>query len=360
MKKFPILYKLTSKEQIQQWQIVSDKNTFYTIEGIKDGKLTQSLPTICTAKNIGKVNETTPEQQAELEAKAKHQKKLDAGYAEVLGKGIKLYSPMLAFELEIDSLTFENRRVFIQPKLDGIRAISKNNKLFSRNGKIFTSCPHLHQDLTILDGELYNHEFKDNFNQIVSFVKKKIITEEEDQFAEHIQFWVYDFPECKDVFSQRYEELKKWYRLNKTKYIKLVPTYEVFNLQELENKHAEFISEGFEGSIIRLDLGPYEHKRSKQLLKYKEWQDKEFEILDVIEGEGNRTGTAGKFVLSLDKEKKIEFESNIKGEFSYLTKLLQEKKNLIGKLATVKFFNYTPAGVPRFPYVIKIDRQGYE
>lgn len=358
-KDFPILYKYTNKGQIQQWQIVVERNTFYTIEGIKNGKLTTSLPTVCIEKNIGKANATTSSEQAWLEAKAKYKKKIDSGYSEELNPAQKFFIPMLAHEVELDSLDY-TQEIYLQPKLDGVRAISKDNKLTSRNGKEFISCPHLYQNEVILDGELYSHEYRDDFNKIISLVKKTKLTPKDlDATKQKIKHYVYDFPEVKEVFSVRYKELKKWVsQFKNKKYIEIVPTILVKNKEEFHNAHEDFIQQGYEGTIVRLDKGPYEHKRSKQLLKYKDWQDAEFEILDVIEGEGNRTGTVGKFVLKLNS--KETFESNIKGDIEYLSTLLKEKNKLKGKLATVKFFRYTPAGVPRFPYVIKINRIEYE
>lgn len=359
MDNFPILYKLTVNNQIQQWQIVVENNTFYTIEGIKEGKLTKSLPTICHPKNIGKSNELTANQQAYVEALAKYKKKVESGYSETLLKEHKFFIPMLAHNLDIDTLDY-GIGVYIQPKLDGIRAISKDNKLTSRNGKEFLSCPHLLQNEVIIDGELYSHEYSQDFNQIISLVKRtKILAHHLEETKKKIKHYVYDFPIVQDVFSKRYKELQKWLNtFNKKEFIELVPTFKIENKQDLLTFHEQFIEKGYEGSIIRLDKGPYEHKRSKQLLKHKEWKDYEYTILDVIEGIGNRAGTVGKFLLKLDDNN--TFESNIKGEFSYLRQLLKEKESIIGKKATVKFFNLTPAGVPRFPYVIKIDRDNYE
>jgi hypothetical protein len=95
------------------------------------------------------------------------------------------------------------------------------------------------------------------------------------------------------------------------------------------------------------------------LLKRKEFQDSEFKILDIVEGVGNKSGMAGYMVFK--NHKGIEFHSNIKGTRLYLKELLKNKNKLIGKTATVKYFNLTPEDeIPRFPYVINIDRESYE
>jgi DNA ligase-1 len=124
----------------------------------------------------------------------------------------------------------------------------------------------------------------------------------------------------------------------------------------IERLYGEYVDDGYEGQMIRVNK-PYENKRSKFLLKHKTFQDQEFKILDIVEGEGNRTGTAGYMVFEIAGQR---FKSNIKGEFEHLQRILQERDLLIGKTATIKYFNLTPAGIPRFPYVTKINREEYE
>ena len=102
--------------------------------------------------------------------------------------------------------------------------------------------------------------------------------------------------------------------------------------------------------MIRATESPYENKSSKNLLKRKEFIDEEFEVVDIEEGAGNRTGTA-KHLVCKNKDGSV-FNSNIKGTFEYLGEILKNKKNYVGKLATIKFFQYTPDGVPRFAYAI--------
>ena len=359
-KKFPILYKYTTIGTIQQWQIVVENDCFWTIEGLKGGKLTQSEPTICLSKNVGRSNETSASAQALKEAAARHTKKINSGYNEVLSAKPKFFEPMLAQKLEDREKLLFTVPTYISYKLDGLRCISVQSSLMSRNGKPFITCPHLHQDIAILDGELYNHELRDNFNKIVSLVKRDSPTKEElKETSEKVQHYVYDLPSYNGVFSERYKELKYLIESDQLpKGVVLVPTYEVRNREEIDEYHNLFLEQGYEGSIIRLDLGPYENKRSKQLLKYKNWQDDEFTIVNVIEGIGNRAGMVGSFDMRLPDG--TQFFSNIKGEHSYLKDLWVNRNSLLGKTATVKFFNYTPAGKPRFPYVIKIDRESYE
>lgn len=356
MTELPILYKYTTTGKIQQWQIICppNENYYYTVEGIKDGKLTVSDPTYCLGKNIGKSNETSDEQQAQNEALAKWEKKVRSGYNKVLTNEKKFFEPMLAHEFSKYSKLLFTVRTFIQPKLDGVRCYMNGSQLTSRNGTEIVSCPHLNL-MFGLDGELYNHDLHDDFNKIISLTRKIKPTQEEIQeAAEKVQFWAYDYPTLSHhVFSKRYNLLTRLIQEDDFGgRIKLVPTYEIKSMEELQEHHAKFISEGYEGSIIRMDLGPYENKRSKQLLKYKDFQDAEFKIVDITPGLGNRGNVAGRLICELPNGK--TFGCSMTGTLEFMERVLHDKDKIIGLEATVKFFEYTPDLVPRFPVLKNI------
>ena len=385
--KLPTLYKKTTIGKTQTWEIEVSGNKFRTISGQADGKKITNNWTVCQGKNVGKKNATTGEEQALKEAEAKHKKKLEAGYHLNL-KNIskkRFYEPMLAQDFKnknrqkevmanIDS-TF-GTPIFSQPKLDGIRCIAMREGLFTRAGKEITAVPHISEALepffkkypnATLDGELYNHAYKDDFNKIIHLVRKQNLTDEHlAESKEMIQYWIYDAPVIgegfggrynwteKDSFSDRTSILDAQFPnlgLDKEDCLVIVPTVEIHGREQLDRCYEDYIEAGYEGQMIRLD-GPYENKRSPRLLKRKEFIDEEYTILGYEEGEGNRAGTIKHFKFK-NKDGK-EFNSNVKGSFSYLTKLLEIADTLIGKDATIKYFNLTPDGVPRFPYVIAI------
>ena len=382
------LYKKTTIGKTQTWEIEVSGNKFRTISGQSDGKKITNKWTVCEPKNVGKKNATTGEEQALKEAEAKHKKKLEAGYHLNL-KNIskkRFYEPMLAQDFknknrqkevmsEIDEV---GDGVFSQPKLDGIRCIAMREGLFTRSGKEITAVPHIYEELepffekypnAVLDGELYNHAYKDDFNKIIHLVRKQNLTDEHlEESKKMIQYHIYDAPVIgngrwamseKDSFSDRTSTLDSFFHYLKydnlnTKYedsIVIVETIEIHGREQLDRCYEDYIEAGYEGQMIRLD-GPYENKRSPRLLKRKEFIDEEYTILGYEEGEGNRTGTIKHFKFK-NKEGR-EFSSNVKGTFEYLTKLLKTADTLIGKEATIKYFNLTPDGVPRFPYVIAI------
>ena len=385
--KLPTLYKKTTIGKTQTWEIEVSGNKFRTISGQADGKKITNNWTVCQGKNVGKKNATTGEEQALKEAEAKHKKKLEAGYHLNL-KNIskkRFYEPMLAQDFknknrqsevmadlqQVDGGTVGT--VFSQPKLDGIRCIAMREGLFTRTGKEITAVPHISEALepffklypnATLDGELYNHAYKDDFNKIIHLVRKQNLTDEHlSESAEMIQYHIYDSPVIgngkwamteKDLYSDRTSKLDASsvnLKLEKQDCLVIVPTVEIHGREQLDRCYEDYIEAGYEGQMVRLD-GPYENKRSPKLLKRKEFVDEEYKILGYEEGEGNRAGTVKHFKFK-NKDGK-EFNSNVKGSFSYLTKLLEIADTLIGKDATIKYFNLTPDGVPRFPYVIAI------
>ena len=364
--KLSMLFARTNTGAIQTWTIEVSGDKYRTHYGQVDGEIQTTEWTICEGKNAGKKNETSAEEQALKEAKATWKKKKESGYFDNI-KDIDndtFTEPMLAksYDDYKDELKYP---VYSQPKLDGIRCIVKKDGMWSRNGKPIVSAPHVLVALrdffnkfpnAILDGELYADKFANDFNAICSLVKKTKPTPQDlEDSAKNIQYWVYDWILPK-TFSDRNIDITAY--VNNNNVVRRVSTHRVDTITQLNELYEKYIDEGYEGQMVRTD-GPYENKRSKHLLKRKEFQDSEFKILDIVEGVGNKSGMAGHMVFKNHKD--IEFHSNIKGDREYLKELLKNKNKYIGKSATVKYFNLTPGDeIPRFPYVINIDRESYE
>lgn len=358
------LFARTNTGAIQSWTVEVEYDQFRTVYGQVGGKFQTTNWTKCYPTNEGRSNERNAEQQALFEAEALWKKKKESGYYEHIDDVDKqvFIEPMLAkkFEDYHDELVYP---LYNQPKLDGLRCVITNTSMKSRNGKTYNSCPHILEQLqsfflkhpdVVLDGELYNHTLKHDFNKITSLVKKTKPTKQDlIESSNIIQYWVYDciLPNVQATFQERIVFLRE--ELQDLCSIIIVPTFLAPSKEVLDLSYETYIHEGYEGQMIRMNRA-YENKRSKYLLKRKEFQDQEYVILDIIEGEGNKSGMAGAMVFK--NECGYEFNSNIKGSREYLQELWHSKQELIGKLATVQFFNKTPPPrlVPRFPYVIRI------
>jgi DNA ligase-1 len=368
--KLDTIYKKTKTGATQEWTIEVVGNKYRTHSGQVGGVITTNEWTICYGKNVGRANATTDKEQAMLEAVAKRTKKLESGYFENIKhiNKTQYFEPMLASKWE-DSKDKINYPIFSQPKLDGIRCIVTKDGMFSRNGKPIISAPHIIESLSevfdvypdmVLDGELYADKFANDFNKIVSLVKKSKPTDTDlKESKKNIQYWIYDLPDNNIQFGDRCDRLHNLFNTfdSFSKHCIEVETTLCMSEDDVMDLYEGYVDAGFEGQMLRLN-GKYENKRSKNLMKHKSFIDEEYIIKGIVEGEGNRTGTVGYMVFETADGK--PFKSNVKGTWEETTEMLKNKKQLIGKQATIKYFNLTPDGIPRFPYVINIDRESYE
>lgn len=354
------LFKRAVNGKTLEWEVEVNGACFRTISGYTDGIKTTSEWTCCEAKNVGKKNSTTGEEQALAEATAMHRKRKETGSFENISEiDTPIYfKPMLAHDYNDykDKIKFP---LYSQPKLDGVRCIVRADGMWSRNGKPIISAPHIFESLKflfeanpdlILDGELYCDKGTAGFNTIISCVRKTKPTEADLSLSKQfIEYHIYDLPYVEGGFSERLEAIGELYQYF-PECCKIVNTYAIENEARLDYHYDRFMEQGYEGQMIRLDA-PYENKRSKSLLKRKEFVDAEFEILGVIEGQGNLTGKVGKLQFEINGK---PFESAVNGDWEYIEKLWHSREGLVGKTATVKYFELTEDGIPRFPKVIAI------
>ncbi len=273
-------------------------------------------------------------------------------------------TPMLAKTYEPGRLTFP---CWSQPKLDGIRCLLNNRVGYSRQGNAFSTIPHIQDALEdtfrqlpnlTLDGELYSHTFHDNFNKIVSLVKKQKPTE--DELAESkslLEYWVFD---CHVqgwdwTWKERWNFLQSLPLFYKEGPVKLVDTEVINTSWAVDPIYEGMVGANYEGQMLRLD-GPYEesgttNRRSKFLLKRKPTETAEFTVLAIQEGLGKCAGMAGSVLLECDSG---HFEASLKFDYAMRKRLWHNAAILRGHQVTVRFQNLTPSGVPRFGRVVAI------
>lgn len=359
MKLLP-LYKRSVAGKISFWQIEVVENKFRTESGFTDGKKIISEWTGCIGKNKGKSNSTDANKQALQQAKAMHKKKMELGAFEDVNDIDQPihFKPMLARELSEVTLEFP---MASQPKYDGVRCPVRVDGMWSRNGKKIISAPHIYNSLQlifekhpdlVLDGELFSERSEEvDFNKIISCVRKtKPEPEDLVESERYIKLYVYDCPSHDGGFKDRYDYLQT---LELPDTIIIVPTVIVNNMNDVKKLFSVYIEQGYEGEMLRVLDGEYQNKRSKNLIKYKEFMDDEFEIIGVEEGLGKLQNKVGRLNFN-------GFSAAVNGNHEYLAKLWENRNELIGKTATVKFQEYTSDNIPRFPKVVQIDRWSYE
>lgn len=364
---FPTLYKQTEGGAIQTWDIEVQDATIVTRFGQQGGAIQTATDLVTEGKNAGKKNATTAEEQAVKEAKSKWEKQQKAkGYVQSLAKaedggreaefvqgGI---DPMLAHKWRDHSAKMPFPAL-AQPKFDGIRCIAviANGKatLWTRTRKPITGVPHIIIHLerafagrnAILDGELYNHAFKNEFEKIVSFVRQV----KAKPGHEVVQYHIYDTFQP----GKSNQERNEWLRANipaNHGTLKRVETISVSNREEIDEYMALCIENGYEGCMIRNPQGTYQNKRSYNLLKVKEFDDAEFVIVGTEEGRGKM---AGKAIFNCKTDKGDVFAVKMKGSLDSLSQYLNNPA-VVGKKLTVRFQGWTNGNVPRFPVGISV------
>ena len=273
-----------------------------------------------------------------------------------------MIKPMLAYKVDKKPIDW-SENVFMQPKLDGVRCLIQLNDTgeviaYSRNHKPWLNILHILSNLkpffqdnpdVVLDGELYNHDLRDNFEKIISLVRKqKPTAADRVESCDLVQFHCYDYIET--VMDQPYG-----YRMNQlttsdmySYCVKYVPTNLILRMDDARVYHSRNLANGYEGSILRLDR-PYECKRSYNLQKFKDFHDTEATIVGYVDGKGKRTGTLGKFLMQDDDGVKFGCPPGKGYNYKMLADMLTNIHNYIGKRATFTYFERTKAGSYRHP-----------
>jgi DNA ligase-1 len=343
------VYKKDSKDRLRHVTITAQGHLVCQESGLLDGKATQHW-SFSKAKNIGKKNETTKDEQAILDAKAKVAKKLKGEYFETIEEAANTIhvSPMLAYEAEkhIDKIDFSNGDVFVQPKLDGMRCVKDKSSMKSRQNRDIETLPDIAALLPeldgVLDGELYAHG--STFQEVMKMVKK--VNPETDKVRYHVYDMISDEPFV-DRFSNLIELVKQ---LGPGTKIRIVPTFPVESLEEIEMCHARFLQSGYEGTMIRWGNEGYEiGKRSKHLLKYKDFKDIACKVVDVIPSE--KRPELGVVHCEIGPGE-ATFGCGMKFSHEERAEILANKDQYIGKMAEIRYFEDTDDGLPRFPVCV--------
>ena len=384
MTKLPTLYKRAHTNKINEWTICSEGANYWTISGEVGGKLTQTKPSTAVGMNIGKANETTPEDQATKEALAKWGKKCDQGYTiDPHGTDDTGYAePMLAKQF------LEHEKKVIYPcwadaKLNGVRCWRRNNEPRSRKNKPFNTLAHIDEELQplfdkypglYLDGELYNPNLKNQHGRIdlgnmvklisVAIKPKDITPELLADSKKLVQYHCYDGFGYEGIttetpFIERRKALQKL--LKGLNYTFAVGYTECKNRKEIDALLEKSRKAKLEGLIIRFGGCPYVFKRSDTLLKLKNWITEEFEIVEIVSGSGDWQNLAKQAILKLPKpvigsdgKAQTTFSAGIEGDMVRAKRWYNDRANLIGKFGSVTYGELSKYGVPLTPVMEEI------
>ena len=271
--------------------------------------------------------------------------------------------PMLAYPVSDKPIDYDNK-ISMQPKLDGVRCVIQCEIIhgapcvtaYSRTGKVWKNIDHIRMELrsffkkypnVILDGELYNHDLRDDFEKIISLVRKQKPTNEDRQEARDlVQFHCYDIIDETLTFEERNYFIQK--HIKPSYCVKHVTTMAVGDDRLAKMIHQQNLKNGYEGSILRTN-DTYKCKRSHNLRKFKDFSDAEATIVGYLDGKGKRTGTLGKFIMQDDNGVEFGCPPGKGYNYNQLATMLENIGDYIGQRATFTFFERTKAGRYRHP-----------
>lgn len=349
---WPVLYVKTASGAINYWQVWTDRHYVGTRWGKlgTDKELMDSYE--AEGKNIGRSNETSPEQQAVLEAQSKYDKQLRLKYVtsvEEAESGVNI-KPMRAYALDDKRQKKLKWPLTVQPKYNGVRCMAYNLpdgsvRLMSRGGKDYT-LPHVQEELRgkiphgwCLDGELYVHRTS------LQTIRHYIETPTDKTLW--VKMFCYDttvLPPAGMPWRERAECLFEWFGRHALQSVVMSSSAEAADMAMVEKLHEFWTNDGFEGVMLREHHGPYKlAAKSVHLLKYKKFQDAEFKV--VAWG----TGRDGVVVYTCVQEDGATFDVRPEGNDAERAALLETAPQDVGKLLTVRFQERSDDHIPIFP-----------
>jgi DNA ligase-1 len=387
-KEYPLLFGKDKSGKTRVWKATvftfPDSNKAMSViqHGIYDGKLQIDTRECTEGKNVGKKNETTPLQQCVSEIEKKRKDKMEKeGYSESFpGRESESDSqpprrrkifPMLANKYEPAASLRKRGGIvfpcFVQPKLDGLRCVvylvDGVPVYQSRTGGVFTVLQHLDPTILgvllrnpalVLDGELYTQQIP--FEELAGIIKKKTMTESDQQKIRCVQYHVYDLVIPELPFRERLSILQRIIPPGQDSLVTQVLTYLANSAADFKEKFGEYVAAGYEGIMLRNTEGHYqENYRSNDLMKYKEFFEAEYPIVDFKEASGRDAGTV---IWECETPEGRRFSVRPRGTQEARREWFCRAKTLVGKQLTVIYQELSEMGVPRFP-VGKAIRDGY-
>lgn len=366
------LYCRDSMGRVRVWRMEREGCKYRTVAGLIDGEQVVSEWTVAKAKNLGRSNATSCEEQAAKEIENKYKKQRKTGYFDSVDDidTVQYVEPMLAkkYKNYASKIDFGKECWIAQCKFNGMRCIATKDGLFTRNGERYMTCKHIEDALkpffdkypdAVLDGELFNEEYRQQLNEISKLIRKTVHISQDDLNAceKYVQYHIYDGYGFDDNDQTRGYSYRKASLDNilsvlpsgDNRYFFSVIDHQITSVEDLNNVYTQYVDAGHEGIMLRNCNAPYENKRSKYLLKVKPEDDDEAIIVDIIECEKGDWSGSGKTMTLLWNNQ--EFDATFKGPYEQAVQFLKDKDKWIGKTVTFLYNGLTGLGTPNYARV---------
>lgn len=355
----PTLYGKDSKGNIKEWSVFTDEATVTVAHGRRGGKITQKSYT-AEAKNVGRSNETTPAEQAELEALAKWTKQLKRGYYNTIEEA-QAHEPFTPMKCQ-DYKDFANKVRFpgyAQYKLNGLRSlINEDGECLSKAGEVYKLPAHWTQIPSFIQNELGQPLDGEVFAglgvfslQVINGAWKKY----KPGITEQLKYYVYDIPVPDIPFEKRVVLLEQLaeciVQLGLQDLIHVVHSEYIENQEQLDAFYAKALADKAEGLVWRNADGIYEFgKRSYDVIKRKPRATMEVKVTGMEidkNGDGVLTG------ITKD-DKIVEFLMRKDSHPTINYRKADNASLLIGQFVEIEYEELSDAGVPTKPVGVRV------
>jgi len=264
------------------------------------------------------------------------------------------------FEVQL-AQKFEDKRIFgrksvaVEPKLDGIRcfAVVRNGSatLFARSGKQITNFDStIGTELVTLGDGCYDGEIMGkDFTALMQQAYRKDDVDIQDTYLALFDFLPLDEWDSKETIlscSARYSALTSRVK-NDVKWIRIVPRHTVpASYDRIKDLHDKFVSEGYEGAMVKDTDAPYLFGRGFEVMKLKAFHDADLSIDGFIEGTGKHEGKLGSVLVTYEGVQ-VQVGSGFNDELR--EQIWSDQASFLGRVIEVRYQEVTPDGSLRFP-----------
>jgi len=389
------IYKIDNKDKVRVWKAWEEGSKVFVEHGVLDVKLQQSVYT-AEAKNIGKVTETTPEQQAVIEVTALYEDQItNQHYRRSVEEAQEVKDANL---IPRKILNYKDGwkklpdRCITSVKLNGSRACIINGQLYSKIGRPEEVTHKLISEgiklanangFGDLDCEVYAHglslqrirsawlkpvktskevcEVTNKRFNLKGSARIKCVTEaikrlgyDPNQDAQKLKLYVFDIPAKDETgYRGRLEEVERFKTLVQTYPIlqnvfEFCEYFDTMSHEERVEKLKDVHSQGYEGLVHYDPEGVYEFgKRSSNTQKAKLRLDSEALVIDVTK---DKSGQGVLLLKANDSMDNVEFKAKMKGEAE--SRSYEKQSQYIGKWVNYQYEELSDKGVPTKPVVI--------
>jgi len=233
---------------------------------------------------------------------------------------------------------------FVSEKLDGIRGYWDGKQLYSKQGTPFMAPSWFTDGFpdTPLDGELWIA--RNHFETVSGIVRTQ---NNQNADWKRVKFMIFDLPHSTLPFSQRVVRMRQLVRDCDNPYLHMIEQKKLSDSTELFHLLDSIVSAKGEGLVLHHEDALYQHKRSKQLMKLKKFNDADATVMGYVPGKGKYTGMLGALLVKTQDGIRFKIGTGFSDKE-------RQTPPPIGSTIIYKYTGKTKNNIPRFATFMRV------